>query len=149
MHPLGEGLGQAVRERFGEDRRVVVVGRLELRDQHVDAVPRGDGERTDVVAQARLRGGDEVREREVRPALGLGHLLPHGVDRGQRTGGRIAVADGGTQDDVVVAAVAGQNPTTAFAWRSRSRTMRSRSARASRWRSRAAAPTVASFRIAG
>ena len=35
MQPLGERLCQPVRERLGEDRRVVVVGRLELGDEAI------------------------------------------------------------------------------------------------------------------
>ena len=52
MHPLGEGLGQAVGQRLGQDRRVVVVGRLELGDDLVEPVAGGDRERADEVGDA-------------------------------------------------------------------------------------------------
>ncbi len=75
MEPLGEGLGQPVGEGLRQDRRVVVVGRLELGDDLLEAVPGRDRERADEVGDAGVGGGDEVGERDVRPAIGLGHLL--------------------------------------------------------------------------
>ena len=37
VQPLGEGLGQPIGEGLGEDRRVVVVGGLELGDERARA----------------------------------------------------------------------------------------------------------------
>ena len=56
MQPLGERLGQPVGERLGQDRRVVVVRRLEAGDQLVEPVAGGDRERPDVVRRPAREG---------------------------------------------------------------------------------------------
>ena len=63
MQLLGERLGQAVGERLGHDRVVVVVVFLEARDELLDADARGDGEAADVIVTPVRR--DEVGQREV------------------------------------------------------------------------------------
>ena len=67
VQPLREGLGEAVRERLGHDRAVVVVGGLEPAHQRVDPVARGDRERADEVRRrptgprSRRRTGSAAR----------------------------------------------------------------------------------------
>ncbi len=71
MQKLGEGLGEAVRERLDHDRLVVVVLCLVAGGELVGAVDR-DAERADVVAVGR----DVIGERTVRPRVTVGGLLP-------------------------------------------------------------------------
>ena len=59
MQVLGEGFGQAVGERLGHDRAVVVVLGGEPRGQLIDTQAGCDRESADVVAG----GGYEVRQR--------------------------------------------------------------------------------------
>ena len=110
VQPLGERLGQPVRERLGEDRRIVVVGCLELGDETVravEAVAGRDGERPDVVRQASLRGGNEVGQRDVRAARRLLHLLPQRPERGEAVA---AIVVAPHRDVVVVHGVGGPEP---------------------------------------
>ncbi len=67
VQPLGECLGQAVRQGLGQNRAVVVVGPLELRDQRVEPVARGDRERAHVV-----RAHRSPWARRSRPGAGWG-----------------------------------------------------------------------------
>ena len=89
MQALGEGLGEPVRQRLGHDGVVVVMFRFELRDEFRQTDARS--------SQQTHRGGlnvggfvirrnglqirptfrrDEIRERMVRFAVFLLHLLP-------------------------------------------------------------------------
>ena len=49
VQPLGEGLGQAVGERRGQDRRIVVAGVLEPFGDFQLTMTGGDGEGADIV----------------------------------------------------------------------------------------------------
>ena len=52
MHPLGKGLGETIRQRLAQDRRVVVIGVLEAVGDNVLADPRGNHEDADIVRHA-------------------------------------------------------------------------------------------------
>ena len=105
MQPLGERLGEAVGERRGEDRRVVVVGRLELGDQ-----PSGPSRPCPAVtakaptwsASPVSSRRDEVGERDVRATVGLGDLLAQRVERARAARSRVS---SGHSDDVVAVGV--------------------------------------------
>ncbi len=112
VEQLRERLREAVGERRGQDRAVVVVVGHEPRPQLLEADAGGHREQAHVIRDTRPDGRGVVRQRHVRPAVGLGHLLAKGVQTGQD--GRAARV--GVQLDVVVECrCAGQKPTAAFA----------------------------------
>ena len=53
VQKFGERLGQAVRQRLGHDGVVIVVVGFEFLDQFLQSMPAGDGERAEIVGQAR------------------------------------------------------------------------------------------------
>ena len=97
---LGEGLGQTVGQRRGEDGGVVVAGGLEARGDLRLAEAGGDREAADVVGPAPI-GRDEIGQGDVGAALALGHLLAKGVEA--RALGRAGLV--GPDDDVVAVGV--------------------------------------------
>ena len=52
VHALGEGFGEAIRQRLHHDRRVIVVRMLEAIRDHILADAGGDHERADVILHA-------------------------------------------------------------------------------------------------
>ena len=75
MQPLRCGLCQPVGERGQQDCVVVVVLIGEQLLGLFEPAAGGDGEGTDVVADARFDAGGEVGQGQVGPTIGLGHLL--------------------------------------------------------------------------
>ena len=75
MQRFGGSFGQAIRQRLQQDVVVVVVRRLEALEMRLDADAGRDRERADVVHLAGILGRDEIRQRVVRLARGLGLLL--------------------------------------------------------------------------
>src|SRR5690606_11880912 len=71
VEALGEGFGEAVGEGFGHDGVVVVVLRLELEDEVLQADAAGDGKGADVVCEPAVLRSDEVGE----AAVGTAALL--------------------------------------------------------------------------
>ena len=83
VHVLCEGLREAVRQRLEHDGAVVVLLRLVCGDALRLPDAGGDGEPTEVVAEARRLRRDEVGEREVLGATtGAAGLLTERVDDG-------------------------------------------------------------------
>ena len=105
----------------------------------------GDHEGADIVALAARGGGDEIGERDVRPAVAPRELLAQRVQGRDRLGARLV----GEQLDVVAVDAAGQKPTTAFGANHLSAMIRVSIACASSNNARAAAPCFGSSRMAG
>ena len=114
MERLGEGFGQAIGQGGGDDRRIVVAGRLVVGGDGALAMAGGDGEAADPVGPG---GGDEIGQGGVGLAFGLGHLLAKGV-QARALGGAGLV---GPDDDIVAIGVGrNQRPTTPRASNQRS-----------------------------
>ncbi len=109
VHPFGERLCQPVGDRLQQDRAVVVVGCLELRDLVLAAEPRGNGEGADVVGQTGVLGRDVVAQRPVRDAVPMLALLAQVVQRGQHLGTGLVGVD---LDVVTPPRSPGKNPIT-------------------------------------
>ena len=75
MHALGKRLGEAVGQRLGQDRGVIVIGVLEAFDHGFFAEAGGHRERADIVAQAARPRRDEIGERDIGAALATRELL--------------------------------------------------------------------------
>ena len=137
---LGERFGDPVGERLDQDRRVVVVARLEPLGDRDLLRPGGDHERSDVVGDAGVGRGDEVGDRQVR--LAVAALAAVGADRasGDRWSGSTMSSP---------SRWAGQKPTTARGANHCSSTIWSSMRRASSNSGAAASPSSASVRIAG
>ena len=80
MQAFGEGFGEAVGERFGHDRVVVVVVGSELVAQLLQADAAGYCERADVIGQPGFLWRDEVGERPARLAPFPVRLLAEKVE---------------------------------------------------------------------
>ena len=61
MDALRQRFSQPIGERLGDNGRVIVVLRLELGHQRIEAVAGGHGEGAEVV----VRWGDQIGQREV------------------------------------------------------------------------------------
>ena len=106
VHALGKGLGDAVGERLEQDRRIVVVVRLEpFRDLDLLG-PSGDDEPADPVGDTRVDRGDVVAEAQVGLAVALGGLLADAVQAGPL--GRAGLV--GVHDDVVAVGLGRPEP---------------------------------------
>ncbi len=75
MEVLGARLGEPVGQRSKQNRAVVIVASLESGHLCIDTETCGHGKGADVVRNARIAGGDEVREAIIRLTLRLRALL--------------------------------------------------------------------------
>ena len=82
VQALGEGFGESVGQRLQQDRVVIVVIGLEVRDVRVDADACGDRERADPVLLAAVLRRDEVGQAEIGAVDGFVDLLAEEVEGG-------------------------------------------------------------------
>src|SRR5690606_25563447 len=75
VQPFGAGFGQAVGQRLGRNRVVVVAGVLLGLGHFLGADSGGADETADIVGEAAVLRGDEIGQGEVRLAVGLQGLL--------------------------------------------------------------------------
>src|SRR5262249_3668398 len=83
VQQFGEGFGQAVRQRLGHNRVVIVQVTLESGAELFEADARGDGEAADVIDPPALLRSDEVSQRLIVLAGTLFDLLSQRVEDGQ------------------------------------------------------------------
>ncbi len=83
VHPFRESFGEAVGQRLGHDRVVVVIRLFEARDNFRSAHARCHRKRSEIIGEASLFGSNKVRERILGVAVRLLHLLAQSVKGAQ------------------------------------------------------------------
>ena len=84
MQTFGEGFRQAISERLGHDRRIVIVLGLVGLDDGAEADTSGDRERTHVVMHGSVLRRQEIGQRKIRLTCRLARLLAQRMHHRQR-----------------------------------------------------------------
>ena len=91
MHAFGKGFCQTIGQRRQQDGAVIILGILEGLQMPFLADARRHDKAADIILGA--FGGDEVRQRQVRPALLARHLLAQGMQCGDGEFPRLVAID--------------------------------------------------------
>src|SRR3984957_14877980 len=91
VHPLGGSFGEAVGQRLGHDRGIIVVGVLEALGDGFLADAGGHREGADIIGKAAGAWRDEIGERYIGAAFAARELLAQRMQRGDRPAARFII----------------------------------------------------------